>query len=148
MAEFRVVSVDETREWEGKFGKLVSYYLSSSDLKVFLNQKPDTPPIKPGDVLDLEVSLDTDKFKTEYRKAKKIPAKDFSGGTSLPSDKPSQEYWDKKDERITRQWAMGRALELLIANKEEGQTITVEQIAKAADEFERHVPGSDKEVPF
>jgi hypothetical protein len=69
---------------------------------------------------------------------------------SFSNDKPSQEYWDLKDRRITRQSCLSRAIELLKANKEitgDKNPIRIEDVVFVANWFEdNHVYKEDKKV--
>lgn len=151
MAKFKVTDVSEhTDDWENKHGQYRTYLVrfDGDDEQVQINRKKYNGEVKyvpkVGEELEgaIEITDKGKKFKQDYSGGS-------SGGSSGGPKKvgQSEEYWKEKDARIQRQWAMGRALELLTANNHENKIITVEQVARAADEFEKHIPG-DKQVPF
>lgn len=147
--KYKVTDVTVGDTWENNYGKYQTFLVrfEGDDQQVQINRKFKDGKVKEPKVDDqleghIEVTDKGPKFKQDYSGS--------TGSSTVGAKKhgPSEEYWQEKDARITRQWAMGRALELLTANNHENKIITVEQVAKAADEFEKHVPGSDKAVPF
>jgi hypothetical protein len=106
-----------------------------------------------NDKVKFEYELEGD-FKNISKKSKiEVLEKNVAPNlnTKLVSDsKPSGEYWDLKDRRITRQSCLSRAIEFLKANKElvgDKVPIKLEEVAFVATWFENdHVYKEDKKV--
>jgi len=142
--KYEVTEVTQGDDWDNNYGKYRTFLVrfQGQDQQIQINRKFKGDDVKAPAVADeLEGSIELQangvpKFKQDYGSA----GGSGGGSTQPKKDGLSKEYWSSKDKRISRQWAMGRALELLIANRKEEQLITVEQVAKAAGEFEKHLP--------
>lgn len=78
MSEYKVINAMQTGEFEGSYGKMVKYAVQLElDGKIDtaeLNQKPDTPAPKAGDMLS--GTIDDTKFGKKFKKE----SKPYSGG--------------------------------------------------------------------
>jgi len=109
--------------------------------------------ISVNDKIKFEYDIEGD-FKNINKKAKiEVLEKNVAPNLntkSFSNDKPSQEYWDLKDRRITRQSCLSRAIEFLKANKEingDKVPIKLEDVSFVASWFENeHVYKEDKKV--
>jgi hypothetical protein len=106
MPTFTVESVvGEPREWEGKYGKNLSYRLSLAghDGVVELSQKPETPAPKVGDSIEGELVPSSGDFPPKLRRAK--PQGGFNGGGGGMSP--------EREKRIVRQHSQSMGIETL-----------------------------------
>ena len=135
----------QTNDWENNYGKYRSFMVrfEGVDNQVEISRKKQqdgsvkTPKL--GDKLTGTITTKENgiqKFKQDYSSSSSYSP---SSGNSK-KDSPSQEFWNSKDKRISRQHSQEMALRLLIANKEPGQKITVAHVSKAADEFDNDLP--------
>lgn len=135
---------DQTNDWENNYGKYRSYMVRfegvDGQVEISRKKQPDgsiksVPEV--GQKLTGSIALKDNgiqKFKQDYGSSS------AGGHSSGSSDGPSHEYWVSKDKRISRQHSQEMALRLLIANKSDDQTITIQHVKKVADEFDADLP--------
>jgi hypothetical protein len=106
MATYTVEAVvGEPREWEGKFGKNLSYTLALSGREgvVELSQRPETPAPKAGDSIEGELVPSQGDFPPKLKRAK--PQNGYGGGGGGMSP--------EREKRIVRQHSQSMAIETL-----------------------------------
>jgi hypothetical protein len=137
MPAYVVEAVNESWDWDGKFGKNRSYKLhlkgpdGASQAGVELAQKLDTPAPQVGQTL--QGTLDTSGRYVKFRKDQQPGG--FGGGGPRPRD-------PKESAQIVRQWAVREALVYARLRHDQGklpEDFTFEDLFMVADVLERHV---------
>jgi hypothetical protein len=131
MSVFEVTGVHDRKEWEGKFGSMVSYVLDLHDVQndtdkmdVELNRKPESrePQIGEQFVGDLTPGPYGEKLKIDFEATKELGkggSREASTGTSGGSQNVSKGQgggevdWDRRNAEIRRQHSQEMALRML-----------------------------------
>ena len=124
-----IKQVQSEGNWVNKDG--VTYWTSevhlSDDTSGRVNAKTENK-WKAGDEVEV-TNRRKDKNGNDMFSLKRAGLSDY---TKSDGEKPSQAHWDKKDERIGRQWAINTAIEVLqLITTSQGQ-ITGDEIARMA----------------
>ena len=110
MTTFTVKETSLPREWEGKYGKMLSYDLTvtgpNGDVECELAQKPETPAPKVGDTLNGDILPGKGNFPGKFKKEQQ-------GGMPTKGGRPSRD--PKERESIERQVCLKAAVELTVA---------------------------------
>ena len=124
--------VGDPREWEGRYGKNLSYTVALKDVDgvVELSQKPETPAPKAGDELTGEITPSSGNFPPKFKKDKPQGGGNWSGGGMSP----------EREKKIVRQHSQHMALQYAAIHATQGKLpdeFSLGDLFKIADQFDK-----------
>lgn len=132
MSNYTISSVNGKREFESKYGPLVSYKLTIKGDDGYegdaeMTRKPDSPPPSAGETIEGTLDKSNPKFPPKLKKAQGAPGGGFKGGKS-PKDSQS----------IERQVAFKGAVELIVATLDPSDTMPEDLVCERMTRYFDH----------